>query len=163
MKMFITFFMFLFFTLCVSANESSCIAVENIDDFYIGKKMTEIELPDYYTQYEHIVVGSFAFPYVRIISNGIIYNVCYDWNSLVRYITIDDSTADNFSTPEGIRIGMSYKEIKKLLKKIKLNKSRTIGYFMKLPSGWYITFWVGNSGIDHYPKGNDKISRIYKV
>ena len=57
---------------------------------------------------------------------------------------------------------MTYRELKKKIGKQKLEKSDLIGYYMKLPSGWWATFRTGKTGSDYYPKNEDVVFSIFK-
>ncbi|MBO5608456.1 MAG: hypothetical protein J5930_11305 [Treponema sp.] len=141
------------------------IVIRNIDDFSIGKYLHElnVDIPDFYSPHRSIIVDStFSFPYVRVLSDGVIYDVCYDWNSIIRYIAVETSDGGCFSTPEGIRMNMTYKDVVKITRKKKLKKERLVGYYMELPSGWYVSFWTGKSGTDYYPKDDDVVYAIFK-
>ena len=141
------------------------IVTRNIEDFSIGKNLDElkVDIPDFYSPHKSIIVDStFSFPYVRVLSGGVIYDVCYDWNSIIRYIAVETSDDGCFSTPEGVRLNMTYKDIIRITKKKKLKKEKLVGYYMELPSGWYVSFWTGKSGTDYYPKEDDVVYAIFK-
>ena len=81
------------------------ILVHDINDFSIEKSLAEldIELPDFYSPHKSIVVDStFSFPYIRVLSEGVVYDVCYNWDSIIRYIAVEISDGSCFSTPEGV-------------------------------------------------------------
>lgn len=166
MKKNIIFYILLIFLIMpIHASDNNEIIVHDIEDFYIGRNLIDLDIypKDFYEQTENIiVVGNFLFPYIRILSDGIIYDVCYDWNFIIRNISVDFASIENFLTPEGVYINMSYKDFKNELGHKKLEKSRQIGYFVQLPSGWWISFWIGETGIDHYPRNTDTVSAIFK-
>lgn len=139
--------------------------VHNIEEFQIGRKLEElnIDAPNFYEPHKSIVIDStFSFPYIRVSTNGVIYDVCYDWNYRIRYIAVEEDPTQSFSTPEGIRLNMDYEDCKKIFGRKKLMKNKLIGYYIQLPSDWYISFWTGKSGIDYYPKKGDIIYCIFK-
>lgn len=91
----------------IFSSESENIFVRDIDEFYVGKNLTELEIypPDFYASHEdEILVGNFLFPYVRVLSNDVIYDVCYDWNYLIRDISLDEDSKNDFSKRTGKKI-----------------------------------------------------------
>ena len=44
-----------------------------------------------------------------------------------------------------------------------LKKERFVGYYMELPSGWYIAFYLGKTGIERAPKKDDAVCKIFKI
>ena len=141
------------------------IIIHDIADFSIGKNLSELDIavPDFYSPHKSIVVDSnFSFPYVRVLSEGVVYDVCYDWNSVIRYIAVESSCGGSFSTPEGVRKDMTFKDVMKITGKKKLKKESLVGYYIELPSGWYVSFWTGKSGTDYYPKDDDPVYVIFK-
>ena len=154
-----------FLIMPIHASGNNEIIVHSIEEMDVGRNLIDLNIypEDFYEQTENtIIVGNFLLPYIRISSEDIIYDVCYDWNYIIRNISVDFDSIENFSTPEGIYINMSYKEFKKKIGHKKLDKSTQFGYFIQLPSGWWISFWIGDTGIDHYPKNDDKVSAIFK-
>jgi|GEM_PF-2018353 len=141
------------------------IVVHDINDFSIGKNLAEldVEVPDFYLPHKSLIVDSnFSFPYIRVLSEGVVYDVCYDWNSIIRYIAVESSDGSCFSTPEGVCLDMTYKDVMKIIGKKKLKKERLVGYYIELPSGWYVSFWTGKSGTDYYPKGDETVYVIFR-
>ena len=110
-----------------------------------------------------LINSTFAFPYFRVMSNNVVYDICYDWNKKVRYICVHEGQVDKFATSEGISIGMSYSDVAKKIGKRKLKEERFVGYYMELPSGWYIAFYLGKTGIERAPKKDDAVCKIFKI
>ncbi|QOW61917.1 hypothetical protein [Treponema pedis] len=154
----ISIFCVLIFCHILFCEDQSDLIEYDINALDIGLDISNIKFKE--DKYRRIVIDStFSFPYFRILSDNVVYDICYDWNMKVRYIAVESG---DFVTPEGIYLNMLYGDFVKIIGKVKLKKERLVGYYVKLSSGWYISFWVGNTGIDYPPQKTDTVYAIFK-
>lgn len=154
----------IFILIKISCEEKSRIIEYDVNDLYIGKILDDMELNfiEGMQSGESIIDSTFAFPYFKIISNDVVYKICYDWNKKVRRIVVDSEYGnENFKTPEGAHLNMTYEELKKIVSTKKIGGDKCVGYYYKLKSGWFVAFWIGETGIDRYPQGEDMIYQIF--
>lgn len=149
-------------SLCTGQETGCGIIHADINSFSIGMDVGTMELPRNIEEFSslRIINSTFAFPYFEVLSDGVLYIICYDWNMKVRYIGVEDG---DFKTPEGVYLGMSYKDFRRTVGPKKMRKERFVGYYVKLPSGWSVSFYAGTTGIEHPPEKDDVISLIYKM
>ena len=106
-----------------------------------------------------LMVGSAQImPYKTIHIGGIAFELVTDDRNDTSFLATSDK---NFVTPEGYRIGMSLKQIKKEHRN-NMKVDMGWGYFVKLPSQWNLQFVVGQSFTDHEPVDTNKVVYIFK-
>ena len=110
-----------FFLLPAVAHDIEDAIVCDIDGFYIGMDLNASDIKINEACKKMMLINStFAFPYFRVMSNNVVYDICYDWNKKVRHICVHEGQVDKFATPEGISIGMSYNDVTKKIGKRKV-------------------------------------------
>ena len=105
-----------------------------------------------------MVSSSQLSPSTRIKVDGIMFNIAWDLNNKVSYITTTDT---NFSTAEGVWINMTLKELKKL-QEIKIFKMPGWGYYASLNSGWSVGFSVDETMTGRELVDSDSVKWIFK-
>jgi hypothetical protein len=87
-----------------------------------------------------------------------VFTVCPDQNNRIVYIS---PTQDNFTTPEGVKIGSKYISI---LNEVQDSAQVFPGwaYVLKLPSGWNVAFVEGENMTDNPLRDDSEVSFIFK-
>ncbi len=93
-------------------------------------------------------------PCIEITENRITYQATTDSVNRINFLTTSDSI---FSTPERLKINMTYGEIKKLVANNSESYETGWGYIMPLKSKWNCMF------LDEYILSNSKISDTCKA
>jgi hypothetical protein len=93
-------------------------------------------------------------PCIDIVENKIAYQATVDSGNRINFLTTRDSL---YSTPEGLKINMTYKEIKKLVANNSESYETGWGYIIPLKSKWNCMF------LDDYILSKSKISDTCKV
>lgn len=73
----------------------------------------------------------------KVIQDSCVFLVCVDSNKRIKYIQTKDL---NFETPDGIRAGMSFREIKTILNGQEANLEPGWAQYFVLQSGWKAAF-----------------------
>jgi hypothetical protein len=148
----------------------------DISLFEVGDDISYLGL-DLFTGSEILVQTNNFFPFIFVRSEGFTFIVAFDGNNVVKAVFVGDTTSlipgELFKTPEGVSVGMSYREVLELVPNIRARKI-VDAYEAVLPSGWKIGFmtslfenhrqhhvgdvvaWYGNCNYE------DKIIKIYK-
>jgi hypothetical protein len=138
------------------------VIYEDISLFYIGK-----DISNYIISKNHkmMVNSSTILPYFIVYFEGTDYKIAFNNNNIIKAIFINESYIYNhrqsFKTPDGVYIGMTYGELKKIEPNIKIKEMPGWGYFGMLKSGWKVAFFIGNTLTEHFPKEDDIIKSIY--
>jgi len=134
----------------------------DISFFEIGKNISYLGINN---DGPRILINSSTFlPFFYIRSDGITFTVAFR-NNVIRAIFVGDFrhlSSELFRTPEGIFIGMSYREVRELIPDIELIEIPGFAYEGILLSGWKIGFVTGSHTTDYFPNPDDKIEMIYK-
>lgn len=118
-----------------------------------------LKFKDSFKSEGHLLTSSSSFyPYSTFKVKTIEYQIAYDESGIVRYIGTVDST---FITKEGVRIGMTLKEIRSLNQDTNLRGELRIGYYINLPSGWKALFCVGNYCTEREVSEKDRVVCIF--
>jgi hypothetical protein len=143
----------------------------DISLFEVGNDISYLGL-DYFNWGGSIFVNNSNYlPYFFVNSETITFTVAFDRDNIVRAVFLGDYPilpSDLFRTPEGVSVGMSYREVLELIPNINLERivfeghKTTLpftlpvfeGYDATLPSGWKIRFMTESF--------EDKIIMIYK-
>jgi len=97
-------------------------------------------------------------PSTTIISNGTSFNLAWDNNNKLIYISTLDT---NFTTNEGIKIGSTLIQIKNL-QPVEIDKIIGWGHSIKLSSGWSAAFCVDSTCTGRNLIDTDKVNWIFK-
>jgi len=130
-----------------------------LSDFYIGKDISDYNISSHYSI---IIDKNDINEYFLIVDDGIVYKIVYSKKNIVNYIVIDDLYLKKFETPEGISIGMTFYDLKKIIPNIKIYEIRGFGYFGQLPSNWKVGFFTGETATEYFPKDDDVIKNIFQ-
>ena len=128
-------------------------------DFYIGKDISNYNISSHHSI---IIDKNDINEYFLIIDDGIVYKIVYSNENIVNYIVVDDLYLRKFETSEGISIGMTFYELKKIIPNIKIHEIRGFGYFGQLPSNWKVGFYTGKTATEYFPKDDDIIKSIFQ-
>ena len=91
-------------------------------------------------------------------NEGIIFSIAFDTERFVRYICTTDR---NFITPEGIRIGSTVAEVKRMID-TEIIPEQGWGYHVQLKSGWRVAFGQGDSMTEGELKNETRVRWIFK-
>jgi hypothetical protein len=105
-----------------------------------------------------LISSSQIKPYKTVNIDGVNFQLVTDSKDDTSFIGTRDKS---FITPEGYRVGMSLRQIKKKYRD-KLLEEPGFGYFIVLPSKWCILFTVGQTMTEHAPTDTNKVSYIYR-
>jgi hypothetical protein len=135
----------------------------DISLFKVGKAIPSF-IKNYYYGSDLIAVNpSQFFPYFLVHSEGITYTVAFDGDHVVRTIYVGhyptfSIPGELFKTPEGVSVGMSYREVLALIPHMMLIKLPVGRHSATLPSEWQIEFKTGGS----FSVNDWEVSVIYK-
>jgi hypothetical protein len=90
----------------------------------------------------------------HVLFREIKYSVRADSNGRIRYIMTTD---DNFETPEGVKEGMTFREVRPLSKGEMIKED--YGFYLPLNSGWKAAFRTKAEG---ELLSNEKVSWLFK-
>jgi hypothetical protein len=135
----------------------------DISFFEIGNDISYLGIN--YRRPRVMVNSSSFFPFFIVVSDGFTFKVAFQ-NNIVKAVFVGEPPVlmpgKLFETPEGIFVGMNYRDLLKLYTDIRLSKIEGWAYEAVLISGWKIGFITGLSGTDYFPGPEDKITMIYK-
>jgi hypothetical protein len=111
-----------------------------------------------FNQGKQILISSGQFsPSTEITINNYKFDLVKNNNDTLYLSTKEEG----FTTPEGYRVGVKFSDIPDDLIQ-KLKKETGWGYYIKLPSNWYLGFCEGSSCTDKPPGSSSKIKWIFK-
>ena len=103
-----------------------------------------------------IIDSSSGYPIWKMNKNGIDFKfVLNKMQDTVKLWTTDTK----FITPEGYKIGSEFKDIEDS-ERNGIHKESGNGFFIKLDSGWELSFCEGKSCTDNKPTENSKVKWI---
>jgi hypothetical protein len=149
----------------MAADDIQPLRIEaDISLFEVGNDISYLGI-DYKRIRQRIMVNqSTLLPFFIVRSEGYSFLVAFQDN-IVRAIYVGEPRPlipyELFKTPEGVFVGMSYREVLELVPNIRLYEKMFWAYEAILPSGWKIGFMTGK-GADYFPSFEDKITMIYK-
>jgi hypothetical protein len=135
----------------------------DISLFEVGKVIPSF-IKNYYYGSDDIAVSPSQFlPYFLVHSGGITFTVAFDRDQVVRAVFVGhypifSIPGELFKTPEGVSVGMSYREVFELIPNIILIKLPVGRNVATLPSEWQIGFKTGGS----FSVNDWEVSVIYK-
>ena len=151
MKKKILFMLFLLNSIYISSeDEFSPIVIppglptviyEDISLFYIGK-----EISDYHfsRRFLMLVNSSTFLPFFKVYFDGTYYTIAVDNHNFIKAIFIWETDIYNhqqsFRTSDGVHLGMTYRDLKKIEPTMVLKEMPGWGYFGRLKSGWKAAF-----------------------
>lgn len=135
----------------------------DISLFIVGKAIPPF-IKNYYYGSDRIAVNPSQFlPYFLVHSEGITYTVAFDGDHVVSAIYVGHYPTflipgESFKTPEGVSVGMSYREVLALIPHIILIELPVGRHSATLPSEWQIEFKTSGS----FSVNDWEVSVIYK-
>ncbi|AUC74918.1 hypothetical protein [Olleya sp. Bg11-27] len=103
-----------------------------------------------------VIDMSSGYPIWKMKKNGIDFKFALNTkNDTVKVWTTDKE----FITPEGYKIGSEFKDIENIVKS-ELYEESGNGFFIKLNSGWELSFCEGKTCTDNEPSKNSKVKWI---
>ena len=95
----------------------------------------------------------------KVSIENVQYSFAIDNPNKIKYIQTKDS---NYKSSEGLMIGSTLQKVKKATSYDMITKPGW-GYAIYLPSGWYVAFFVGDTGTEFPPSDSIKVGLFYKV
>jgi hypothetical protein len=138
----------------------------DISLFEIGSDISYLNINHNSPGYPRLLVNSSrVLPFFIVYSEGFCFSVAFK-NNIVWAIFVGDMSfgtqGELFKTPEGIFMGMSYRDILKSYPRMKLIEIPGWAYIGRLPSGWKFGITTGSGATDYFPTSEEKVSIIYK-
>jgi hypothetical protein len=134
--------------------------------FEVGNDISYLGINHKQISHRTMINASSIYPFFIVYSGDITFAVAFSDNTVKAvFVKGARSLAANislFKTPEGVSVGMSYRDVLQLIPNLKLVKSIGWAYEAILPSGWKIGFMTGSGATDYFPDFEDKIIMIYK-
>lgn len=90
--------------------------------------------------------------------DGEAYSLGVDENKRIQFLS---TKSPNVMTPEGVYIGQSFSELKKV-KGVEIFEWPGWGYVAELKSGWMAAIFIGYTMTEHYPEPNDKVQLLFR-
>jgi len=93
-----------------------------------------------------------------ILNNGIIFDIAWNNDFRVNYIETSDS---HFITSENVKVNTTLRKIKDI-QNVDIIKMPGWGYYIKLKSGWFVSFCTGKTCTDRELTDDDKVVSIFQ-
>lgn len=110
------------------------------------------------SKHSWLVNSSQCYPSTEILVDNISYEIAWEGNGTVFYISTSDS---KFETEEGVKINMTLSDILKKTES-EVNQMPGWGYYIKLKSGWNAGFSVDETCTGRELVSNDSVKWIFK-